>query len=288
MTFRDDVVAAATKGGGSFKTVSDRKRMGKQLCDYLKSKNIQIKALVDLKEKYIHGFINQARAQGISDRTCQNRLSAIRNILRSVDLDRKANALTTEKFGVGNASRNGTRAAMSRRDFEDRIGRVTDMGVAIGLKLQIELGLRQREAIFGGRLDTLSRWEREMTSGSGRIIIGEGTKGGRTRETLVVNKVAALVAIRQAMVIATARGGRLIDTVGLKQALNRYNNQARAAGFTGTHSPHALRYTFAQESVTRYAAVGFSEREAFAFTSKDLGHGDQRGRWVNQVYCRKK
>ncbi|MGH8040453.1 MAG: hypothetical protein ACREPN_00220 [Rudaea sp.] len=49
---------------------------------------------------------------------------------------------------------------------------------------------------------------------------------------------------------------------------------------------HALRYAFAHDQYRRYRAEGFSNREALAALSKDLGHGDGRGRWVKSVYLR--
>ena len=288
MSLRTEVVSAARKSGGSFKTVEARSQIGKQLCDYLKEQNIQIKSLADLKEKHLQGFIARGKAAGITDRTNQNRLSAIRSVLRSAGLSRKAAGLTTKKFGIEKASRDGSRAAISRTDFEQRLAQVKDPGVHAVLVMQRELGLRQLEAIMGGRPDTLERWEKELTTGACRICIGEGTKGGRPRETLPVDKEKALAAIRTAKAVAASQpGGRLIEAKGLKEAVDRFNNQARAAGFTGDFSPHTVRYSFAQDSVARYEAAGFSHREALAFTSLDLGHGDGRGRWVEQVYCRR-
>jgi hypothetical protein len=47
-----------------------------------------------------------------------------------------------------------------------------------------------------------------------------------------------------------------------------------------------LRYAFAQEQYRNYRKAGFSNREALALLSKDLGHGDGRGRYVKSVYLR--
>ncbi|MBQ3300601.1 MAG: hypothetical protein IJH04_00345 [Eggerthellaceae bacterium] len=49
---------------------------------------------------------------------------------------------------------------------------------------------------------------------------------------------------------------------------------------------HALRYTFAHDQYRLYRAEGSSHRETLAALSKDLGHGDGRGRWVKIVYLR--
>jgi nuclear transport factor 2 (NTF2) superfamily protein len=52
----------------------------------------------------------------------------------------------------------------------------------------------------------------------------------------------------------------------------------------GKKAPHSMRYQFAQQSGEYYQAQGFSEREALALVSMDLGHGDGRGRYIRQIY----
>lgn len=284
MSFRSEIIAAARAAGGSFKTIQARTQMVGQLANYLQLQNIQIRHLADLKEKHIAAWIKSSKEVGISDRSCQNRLTAIRGCLRVENLDRKADALQTSKFGVQNASRDGSRTAICSDVYRDRLALVKDEGVRAALALQRELGLRQREAVMV-RLDTLNRWEKEIMKDS-RISVVEGTKGGRSRSTLVYNPDAALRAIRHAKSIADAQRGRLIKVDGLKEAIDKFNNQARAAGFIGKESPHSLRYAWAQDRIRAYLTAGLSHREALICTSHDLGHGDGRGRWVERVYSR--
>jgi len=284
MSFRSEVIAAARAAGGSFKTIQARMQMGGQLANYLQSQNIQIRHLGDLKEKHIAGWIKSSKDAGISDRSCQNRLTTIRGCLRAVDLDRKADALQTAKFGVQNASRDGSRTAISLDVYRERLALVKDEGVRAALALQRELGLRQKEAVMV-RLDTLNRWEKEIQRDS-TVSVVEGTKGGRARQTLLHNPDAALQVIRHAKSIADAQRGRLVRADGLKEAIDRFNNQARAAGFVGKESPHSLRYAWAQDRIKAYLIAGVSRREALVCTSHDLGHGDGRGRWVDRVYSR--
>ncbi len=285
MSFRSEGIAAARAAGGSFKTVQARSQMVKQLAEYLQSQNIQVRHLADLKEKHLAKWIDDARAIGISARSCQNRLTAVRGCLRAEGLDRKADALQTSKFGVQNASRDGSRTAISSEAYREHLGNVKDDGVRAALALQRELGLRQKEAVMA-RSDTLRRWEKEILNGNNRISVVEGTKGGRPRETLLHDPDAALRVIRHAKSLADAQRGRLIDAPGLKEAIDKFNNQARAAGFVGKESPHSLRYAWTQDRIRAYLIAGLSRREALICTSQDLGHGDGRGRWVDQVYSR--
>lgn len=71
-------------------------------------------------------------------------------------------------------------------------------------------------------------------------------------------------------------------TTGLKQALGIYRNACYRAGIQS----HSARYAFAKERMQVYRNEGYSEREARAATSQDLGHGDGRGRFIASVYAR--
>lgn len=73
-------------------------------------------------------------------------------------------------------------------------------------------------------------------------------------------------------------------TTSLKQALNTYRHVCHRAGIQS----QAARYAFAQERIQAHRQIdGFSEREARAVTSLDLGHGDGRGRYIASVYARR-
>jgi integrase len=114
-----------------------------------------------------------------------------------------------------------------------------------------------------------------------------GTKGGRPRETIILDTAAVKKALDNALSVAEQRHGRLIDKPDLKTAMKYWHSQASRLGLTGVFSPHALRYAWAQDDICHYLAQGFSEKEALAMTAMDLGHGDGRGRWVVQVYGRR-
>ena len=77
-----------------------------------------------------------------------------------------------------------------------------------------------------------------------------------------------------------ARRWRCYD--GSEQALRVYSNVCYRAGIQS----HGARYAFAQERMQIYHDQGYSEREARAATSLDLGHGDGRGRCVASAYAR--
>ena len=95
----------------------------------------------------------------------------------------------------------------------------------------------------------------------------------------VQRALATLEATGQPHLLVRADGS---VTTGLEQALRIYSNVCSRAGIQS----HGARYAFARERMQAFRDQDYSEREARAATSLDLGHGDGRGRYVASVYVR--
>ncbi|OWG22441.1 DNA-binding prophage protein [Klebsiella pneumoniae BIDMC 35] len=102
----------------------------------------------------------------------------------------------------------------------------------------------------------------------------------------MIDREAVRQAVKEALNIAGKRDGHLIDNPDLKSAMDYWHNHLRDAGLTGEYSPHSLRYAWAQDAIQHYQEQGLSHKEALAVTSTDLGHGDGRGKYIEQVYNR--
>jgi len=147
------------------------------------------------------------------------------------------------------------------------------------------MGLRSQEAVQS--VQSLNTWRQALDRGETRLTVVFGTKGGRPRETMILDAASVKKALDNALAVAEDCHGRLIDKPDLKSAMKYWHSQASGLGLTGAYSPHSLRYAWAQDAICHYLAQGFSEREALAMTAMDLGHGDGRGRYVAQVYGRR-
>ncbi len=277
-------LARAVPGGD--RSLTSRLVATRQLSDYLHDKNIRIREVAHLKPAHIAGWVEKMKSAGLSLRTMQGRVSHIRQIMTAAGFDRRAQseAMSCKALGIAGASRDGTRGAISEAGYQERLAKVEDPGVRSALELQHDLGLRQEEAIEA-RSDSLARWERQLREGS-KVTITDGAKNGRYRECLVLDRERAHQTVKIALQRAQSNRGVLVGKPTLKQAKDRFNNVTRKAGFEDMTSPHTIRYKFAQDSIKRYEAAGLSHREALKLTCRDLGHGDGRGRWVKQVYCR--
>ncbi|WP_338884603.1 integrase domain-containing protein [Xenorhabdus sp. TH1] len=276
----------ARQGGGSHKTCHDRTRIAGRLGALLLSLNIQVKSLGHLKAKHVEHYVDARLSQGIAKRTVQNEMSALRNIFRMAGRKKLETSprLSNKALGLNGASRAGTKQAIPDATFQVVYQKALerDAGFAVTLKLARLMGLRSQEAVQCSA--SLKSWRKQLEQPEPKLHVVFGTKGGRPRQTRVLDVAAVKEAVEQAIAIAEQRGGRLIDKPDLKQAMNYWRTHTTRIGLKGCHSPHSLRYAWAQDALAFYQQNGFSRQEARALVSMDLGHGDGRGRYVERVY----
>ncbi|OSN06566.1 DNA-binding protein [Lonsdalea iberica] len=279
----------ARQAGGSHKTVHDRIRLAQRFCGRLVvAQNVQIRRVEQLKARHIESYVRERLEQGITKRSLQNEMATLRCLLKQAGRDRLATSerLSNKSLGLSGASRNGTRQAITAEHYRQVLEtvRAKDAGMAVVLELSRLMGLRSQEAVQCAQ--SLRTWKQALERGEIRLTVVFGTKGGRPRETVVLEAGAVRKALGNAMALAEQRNGKLIDKPDLKSAMKYWHGQASRIGLTGAYSPHSLRYAWAQDAIRHYLAQGFSKKEALALTAMDLGHGDGRGRYVAQVYGR--
>lgn len=261
-------------------------KLAQRFCERLVlAQNVQIRRVEQLKTRHVEEYIRERLAQGITKRSLQNEMAAVRCILKQAGRDRLAQSerLNNRSLGLSGASRNGTKLAITPEHYRDVLetARVKDPGMAAALELSRLMELRSQEAVQS--VQSLKTWRQALDHGDTRLTVVFGTKGGRPRETIILDAGA----VRKALAVAEDRLGRLIDKPDLKSAMKYWHSQAARLGLTGAYSPHSLRYAWAQDAIRHYLAQGFCEKEALAMTAMDLGHGDGRGRYVAQVYGRR-
>ncbi|EAO2688102.1 DNA-binding protein [Salmonella enterica] len=277
----------AKQAGGAHKTVSDRMALAARFCKRLVTElNVQIRDVRHLKARHIEDYIRHLLAQGMDKRTLQNEMSMIRIVLRQAGREKLADGdrISNRAVGIGGASRSGARRAIGSDKYQgvQENARRKDTGLAAALELARLMGLRSQEAVRCPQ--SFKTWQQALERGETRLTVVFGTKGGRPRETVILDAGAVKKTLDNAICITEQRHGRLIDRGDLKSAMNYWRNQAGRLGLTGKNSPHSLRYAWAQDAIRHYLAQGFCQKEALAMVAMDLGHGDGRGRYVAQVY----
>ncbi|WP_315709118.1 integrase domain-containing protein [Brenneria uluponensis] len=284
-----EMTTLAKQAGGSYKTVHDRIRIMDRLCRHLLALNIQVRDIKYLKARHIESYVAERLSECIAVRTLHNEMAALRIVLRQGGREKlvASERLTNKTLGLGGASRAGTKFAIPDALYQSVLNtaRQDDAGLACALQLARLLGLRSQETVQCA--SSLKTWEKQLELHQQTLTVVFGTKGGRPRETRIIDREAIQRAVKAALKVAEARNGRLIDKPDLKTAMNFWRTQTTRLGLTGHYSPHSLRYAWAQDAICYYLSQGFSRSEARALTSMDLGHGDGRGRYVERVYTRK-
>lgn len=278
----------ARQAGGSFKTVSDRMKIADRFAERLLKLNVQIRDIKNIRTGHVELYMKSRLSEEISKRTLQNEMSAIRALLRVAGKTFMANPahakLSNQALGISETSRDGTKVAIPETYFRQVLTSVQqkDEGVACALRLSRLLGLRTEETIQSAK--SLQTWQKALLSGDEKIRVVFGTKGGRPRDTTVLDREATLSAINAALKHIKENNGRLINKPSLHTAIERYRNVVREAGLTGKCAPHSLRYAYSVDVMSLHMNKGFSKEEAQALASMDLGHGDGRGHYVARVY----
>ncbi len=278
--------------GGAHLTRQARSATFSTFAKVMRERGFGIQAAAQIGGKHLQAFAAHRGQQAISARTRANELSHLRSVLVQIGKQGLARnpAYSNQALGIERGTRIGTKQPLSDeaiRAFQQRMQQLGRPAIGATLELQRALGLREAEAIRAGQAETLSRWERELRE-HGRVRVVEGTKGGRPRDVCPANARRAAEAIQHALsVLTTTRQRYLVTrangaTANLKEALGVYRNLCHRAQLQS----HAARYAFAQERVEAYRVQGYSEREARAAASQDLGHGDGRGRYIASVYVR--
>ncbi len=286
---KKDLVAHVRKEKGSFKKLSDYTRIMHRFAETLARLNVQISSAAQLKVRHIELYMNSRT--DVSKRTRENEMSAIRAVLRQVGKNKLADPshprLSNKALGISGESRKGTKSLITDDRFREILQRIEqkDKGLAATVKLSHYLGLRNEEAIQSAK--SLKTWKQALERGDEKLRVIFGTKGGRERMTTIVDRNNVIEAVNYAIKYAGEHDGRLIDRGNLKSAMNYYLNSLRRYGEMkgGDETPHSFRYSYAASAMKYHIMNGYSYHEALALTSMDLGHGDGRGRYIEQVYC---
>ena len=285
---RNEIHAIVKEAGGSTLTKESRSANLSATADDLRLElNIQIKSFTGLKTQHLANLVSFWKEQGKSIRTIQNKLAHVRAALRAVGREKFADSaqVSNASLGAAGASRGGTHTVASKEAIEERISKLQP-GFKEAAQLQLTLGLRAQEAIQSNQ--SLRLWQQQLEQGR-RVTVLHGTKGGRARDLSITAEKAqqaALEAVRAAIAAMDRQGGQLVPSSSLEGANRAYQRAMNGVDFKGSEASHSLRYLFARSQFERYLEAGFDRKEALSALSMDLGHGDGRGRYCEQVYLR--
>lgn len=281
-------IEAIVKGaGGSTLTKKNRSTSLHAAANTLRQElNIQLKSFAGLKSQHIERLSAHWLDKGLSPKTVQNRMAHLRAALHHHKRERFASSERVSNGSLGlKSTRGGTHTVPALQTIQERIASLPP-GHQEAAQLQLTLGLRANEAIQSNQ--SLKTWEKQLEQGRSVAII-HGTKNGKQRTLSINDKNARgtiLEAVRAAIKAVDRQGGVLIVSSSLQGANRAYQRSMNKVGFKETEASHSLRYAFAQKQFASYLAQDFERKEALSALSLDLGHGDRRGRYCQQVYLK--
>lgn len=285
---KNEIKAAVKHAGGSTLTKVGRSaNLSATAEDLRRSLNIQVKSFAGLKTQHLKSLVSYWQEQGKSTRTIQNKLAHVRAALRAVGRERFADAAqnSNASLGASGASRGGTHTIPDQTTLAERFSHLPAPFLAAA-NLQRTLGLRAQEAVQANK--SLRTWEKQIKLGR-PVMVLHGTKGGRQRSVTLLDQTSkdrALEAVREAIRVMDLHGDTLVRSASLQGANRAFQRAMNKVGFKGSEASHALRYMFAREQFAKYMEILGDKEEALSALSMDLGHGDGRGRYCEQVYLR--
>lgn len=258
-----------------------------QFMNFCWNTGLPIPALANARGVHIKAFASDMVARKLGTRTIQTKMGHVRQCLRAAGRNGLADdpKLKNAVLGAGGGSRKGTNAPISPNAWVRVLACAEQRSPELraGIRLAISLGLRAEETVQSG--PSLTRWQSELAAGL-LVCITRGTKGGKTRFILPVDREEALAAVNYALQVK-GRRKTLFTCASLKQAHKWYSNEwsrhltpASREGAT----PHSLRYRYAQDLEATLLAQGFTKDETGVVIALCLGHGDGRGRYMHLVY----
>jgi hypothetical protein len=284
---KSEISKVSGKMGGSTLTKEARNHSLEHLNKTLNADNFSVPSLSVLKAKHVERYIEIQKEKGVSDRTLQNRMTHIRTTLKEIGRHQLADhdRLSSKGLGIDGANRDGTHRALEPDAYAAVLAAAQARSVGFGacIALQRELGLRARESVQS--VASLKSWKQAIERGHA-VRVQHGTKGGRGRDTMPVDKERALEAVKSAIAAASDNGGYLVRGDSLESAMQAFHRDCAAVGLKGENASHCLRYAYAQERFEQLLERLGDRREALAATSHELGHGDGRGTYIAQVYLK--
>ncbi|MGV7243803.1 integrase domain-containing protein [Caballeronia sp. M23-90] len=277
-------MAAALHKGASTLTKQRMRTTFRAFAAHAKERRYGLVDPATITEKQLGNYVASRIAVGITPRSIQNEMSHLRRTLRGAGRAELAGAVTNAKLGVPKGTRIGKGRVVDEHLLAQALAKAqTDTRTWI--QLERYLGLRREEMIESHK--SLKQWEKALARGQSFITVRHGTKNGRIRDTFLPPhyRERALMAVRAALAVTTTRQ-YLVNSLNDEAAKQQVHRRFAALGLEGEDSGHSLRRAFCHDNYEYYLGEGHSAKEALALCSRDLGHGEGRGRWIWNNYLR--
>jgi hypothetical protein len=223
------------------------------------------------------------RAKQVSGGQVKNEMGPIRITLKLVGRWNTFAHLTNEKLEIPKRSRIGKGRPTNPVKLAEAIAKAGWRTLPLIL-IALAFGLRSMELVEANA--SLFEWKYCLMNGL-PVRVQAGAKNNRERFVFIPPDAvsAALHAIELGIALVKKQG-RLVKSVNPAAASQQFRARLRAVGLWQENSPHSLRRSFIMKNYNYYLSAGMGEDAALSACSADLGHGEERGRWVYNNYLR--
>ena len=284
--FMHDVRMASARLGGSKSSISQRRRAGELLADFLSREGNLPSKLASVNPACLPIFAVYLQEIYAHPGTLQNKMGGIRQLLTTAQVDVSAYS-SNKSVGLLPRSRLPGKLPYPDNQLEGLYlrAKALDNGFMLCLKLERLLGPRGLEALMSPK--TLVNWT-NLASQSNEVTFTAGTKGGRPRESELIHakRAETLAVLNSSILHMQSNNGFLLRGPGenLKSARSLYHRLCRSVGLVKPYSAHSLRYAYCVDKLVELIGLGYNMREACREVAPFLGHGAGRGRYVRSVY----
>ena len=310
---RRSVVAANNHLGGAFCTKKQRRSHGNNFIDWC-YKNAM--PLMSIKEATFEPIKAYLAARGLPPDSQENRtefeseffklhnkkpcsiatihniLASLRRTMKALKTDPDSLGITAQNLGLASKCRRGKKLPITDEIFFAAVAAaisIGEIGFSISLRIERFFGHRGLEALMSG--SELKKYALEAIAIiDGKLeplVVRDGTKGGRLRQTIPVEKYAkeCLETIADALTYLVTHKF-LVEgkKPGLKAGRAKYQALARKVGLIGKYSPHSCRYAYATDKLVELRDAGIDRKTAMGLCAEYLGHGATRTQFVSNVY----
>ncbi len=289
------VSVANNNRGGSKATRRTRTSSGREFIGFCLEQGHPMSDIGRVDAAWLAAWVTHLKGSGVGTATINNKVSSVRALAKTRGQDLEKTGLNdSAALGLVKRCPKGTKEPITDEKYLEVLQQalaIDEVGFAHMIRLERYLGLRGLEALMS--TSALTIFAKQAKALMGRqpedIHISDGTKGGRSRRSAVIEKYAqeTFAAIAAALGFARNNDGFLLEGppgTGLAGARRRYHRIATAVGLVGKFAPHSLRYRYCVDKLIELQDAGVPRNEALALASQWLGHSGSRGRFVILVY----
>lgn len=260
----------------SYTELHNLKDFGKNLSNFFKENDMQIRNVKDIKPEHLQTFLN-AKAETCTQKTLDtyksyiNKLEEVLNsTYKSCNLDFR-NTVVTPVAEMQASTERGVGAVISRTDLNKILSYAEENRSTSGDAVILQ-------NVLGVRVEELVQIKISNINLNNNTILLDNCKGGKDLIRKFPDSVKNIIKEN----IENSKTDKLFDIKS--STINRYLNRVEDRLGIDRHSVHDIRRLIAQEHYDAYREEGYSKREALEKTSKWLNHVGPREQMITKSY----